>query len=380
MKSAIIDRQGLDTGALAESQTETRTPLDSRSLRPAWPPTENVIKAINNLSRDNFLYADYDDSELQKALAMFCHIDAEYIQTYAGSDVALDAICRAYLEPGVEMPISSPTAGSIKYYADIFGVKITSFYGASPFETDIDALIEKINEYTRLIYIGNPSDPAGSILSEFDACRLLDKAQNAMVIIDESALMLRQYSLAYLSKRHNNLFVVRSFDGIYGLDSQPFGFLISHPGNLKFLDKFRLGHSPNIMTNITARAALSDIDLIDRRIENVLENMTYLTVRLRSLGLLCRTNINGNVLIKVDDADRIIRRLKEKQIFADSLNKFAQLENYIMVAIHSDMQAADLVDVLSEIIGTDEMTEPKTMPGITLKRSITIHSGRMRSD
>lgn len=355
--------------------TEANTKLFSRTdneaisfaYRPTWPPTAKVLEALKNLEHDNFRSFVYDENELHRALSEFCGMSENYLQTYAGADVALEAICRAYLEPGVEILIASPTMSRIRNHADSFGVRIRRVQNATPFDVNVDSLIEKANEFTRLVYIGQPSLPGGAIMGESEARYLLDNSGRAMILIDESALMMRQYSLTRLVKKYRNLFVVRSFDGVYGLDAQPFGFVVSHPDNLKMLVRYRLGHSPHILANIAATAVLADMDRVDERINNIHENMLYLTVRLRSKTMSCRMIPSGHILIKTDNPAEVADRLHRRGIFSLSLESYEQFENYIMIPVESDDFSGRLMDAVGNMPMTGEPGEYHTMGRITLK-------------
>ncbi len=321
-----------------------------------WLPTEKVLDALKNPGQETFRHFEYDENELHRTLSGFCGLEDDYIQTYAGADVALEAICRTYLEPGVEILIAAPTMSGITSHADSFGVRVTKVNNPTPFDVNVDRLIERVNDFSRLIYIGQPSLPGGAVLSDSEARYLLDNAGRAMVIVDESTLMLRQYSLAHLVKRYRNLFVVRSFGGVYGLEAQPFGFVLSHPDNLKMLNRYRLGHSPHILANIAAAAVLADMDRIDERINSIHEYMIYLTVRLRSNQTSCRITPSGHILIKTDSPTEIIERLTNNDIFALSLERYDQLEKYIMVPVRS----GDFGTLLTEAFENEPQNSTRT--------------------
>ena len=348
---------------------QARDDIEALSLanEATWLPTERVLDALKNLAQENFRHIEYDENELHRRLSGYCGLNEDYIQTYAGADVALEAICRTYLEPGVEILIASPTMSRITSHADSFGVRVMKVNNPSPFDVNVDRLIERVNDFTRLIYIGQPSLPGGAVLSDSEARYLLDNAGRAMVIVDESALMLRQYSLTHLVKRYRNLFVVRSFDGAYGLEAQPFGIVLSHPDNLKMLNRYRLGHSPHILANIAASAVLSDMDRIDERINNIHENMIYLTVRLRSKQTSCRITPSGHVLIKTENPAEVIERLRYNDIFALSLERYEHLENYILVPVRSGDFGPLLIDACENELEDSTKGGFKPNAKITLK-------------
>ncbi len=356
------------TGVLSSNDPARTAPV----FRPTWPPTQKVLEALKNLERDDFLSFVYDENELYRSISEFCGLPENYIQTYAGADVALEAVCRAYLEPGVEILIALPTMSRIRHHADSFGVRIRRINSPTPFDINVDSLITHINDFTRLLYIGQPSLPGGVLLNESEARYLLDNAGRAMVIIDESALMMRQYSLTSLVRKYHNLFIVRAFDGVYGLDAQPFGFILSHPDNLKFLERYHLGHSPHILADIAAAAVLADMDRIDERITNIHENMLYLTVRLRSKNMTCRMTPSGHILIKTENPDVIMKRLYRHGIFSLSLAAFEHFENYIMVPVEADDFSGRLMAAFEDISPPDEQR------GITARARITLKAKSRR--
>jgi histidinol-phosphate/aromatic aminotransferase/cobyric acid decarboxylase-like protein len=328
-----------------------------------WPPTEKVREALEAAKQPTSRFNTFDELKLYRGLSDFCGLSGDYIQTFGGAHAALDTIGRTYLEPGTEFLVGSPISGRIAGGAGFLGVRVRHISNPMPFDANVDNLIENLSDATRLVYIGQPSFPGGAVLGESEAAYLLDNSKDAMVVIDESSLMMRQYSLTGLVKKYHNLFIIRSFGGVYGLDDESFGFVLSHPENLRTLDRYRTGRGPKTQANLAAAAVLTDLDRIDARIDEIHENMIYLIVRLRADVSACRMTASGQILLQVDNPARIVQGFHSRGIFARSLEKYGGFEKCIMVPVGGGDFGARLVEAFDALPAVLESPKSRLEPG-----------------
>lgn len=122
------------------------------------------------------------------------------------------------------------------------------------FKFIVDLFIEKINKDIKVIYIDNPNNPTGQIISINDIRRVIEiaKRYNTYVIIDEAYgdYMEEKNSAISLMNSYSNLIVIRSASKFYGLPDCRIGYL--------FADRSFI----NIYNNISLPFSLSNFSIL----------------------------------------------------------------------------------------------------------------------
>ena len=352
LKAENSDRQDNSKSTAGTNQIKiVESGLSSDKEQVQWTPSEKVIDTIRKaVQQDIFGTAAGDNTEILEQLSNYTGLPVENIQTFAGADPALEATVRTFLEPGMEAIIVGPTSSNIKIYADIFGVGLTVHYGSSPFSADAEGLAAMLRESHRMVYIGNPTNPTGTVYTNAEIRYVLDSAPtNTLILVDESYCTNDDYSASELIRRFDNLIVVRSFSNVYGLGGLPFGYILASPDNIRMIERLRTGRKSSALTLAAASAILQDMEYISRRVEQIRDNMIFLSVRLRSLGISIRMTPSDFILIRVARPDIVFKELVREGISAVDISHFKQLDNYIKVTVRDDENSARLVELFENM-------------------------------
>ena len=157
------------------------------------------------------------------------------------------------------------------------------------FKCDVDNMLLEVSPKTKLIFIANPNNPTGTIISHAELKRLLSKVPpNCFVVIDEA---YAEYVNAKnfpnsikLQKTFPNLIILRTFSKIYGLAGLRIGYAIVNNEVANVLRKNRLPFYLNTFCEDAAITAISDKKFIEKScIKNNLERI-YLRSGIKSLG------------------------------------------------------------------------------------------------
>lgn len=182
-------------------------------------------------------YPDFPYKQLKKELAYYwrdtCSIDESNINLGAGSMDILLNINRMFVERNTAILGNCPTFTS--YTSDVkLNEGIYDHVLLDPdnnYRFNPDSLIEKINSKYALIYIDNPNNPTGQVISLSSIKEIVDlaRANNVCVIIDEAYgdFMDGSNSAISLVNQYDNLMVARSFSKGFGLAGLRVGYLIS---------------------------------------------------------------------------------------------------------------------------------------------------------
>ncbi|GAA4053678.1 pyridoxal phosphate-dependent aminotransferase [Flavobacterium chungnamense] len=135
-----------------------------------------------------------------------------------------------------------------------------------PLTTDkkinLQAMLEAVNQDTKLVYICNPNNPTGTICEREALVECVTRiSQNTIVLIDEAYLdFTKQQSLSNIVNDHKNIIIVKTFSKIYGLAGARIGYAIA---NKTIIDKLansqsNTNNSVSVVSKLAAIASLKD--------------------------------------------------------------------------------------------------------------------------
>lgn len=297
------------------------------------PPSPKVIKALTEFVQKNPInwYPDVESRKLREKLSAYTHFPADFIQTFNGSDNALECIARTYVEKGDEVVICSPTYDHFRVYVESCGGKTVPVYGNNPFEPKPRALMDAVNGNTKIIYISNPNNPTGALYSQGQLESILEHAKNALVIADEAYYEFCGSTAAALVDHHSNIIVTRSFSKSFGLAGLRCGYVIAHPSCIKHINKVRIGKNINSLAQVAAIAALDDLSYTQRYIDEVNEGKKWLVNKLESENIHAVDTPANFIMIRTKNPKKITEYLESQGIYVRNRSHVHQLDGYIRI-------------------------------------------------
>ncbi len=247
--------------------------------------------------------------------------------------------------------INTPGDGGFAHAAMSLGAGVVEVRHDSPFEPQIEAIINRIGPRTRLIYISNPNEITGSVFSESEIVFLLAYAERAMVVVDEDYCEFCGNSVADLVTRFPNLIVKRSFARAFGLGAIPTSYILTDPENLEFIERVKGESGPGGLGQVAATAALEDAGYMRRYVSEVNRSRKFLSENLPEVGYEFMMTPANFFLLKVPQPDQASEFLASENILVRSLDNEPGLEGYLRITIGTPDQADRLLTVLSQLSG-----------------------------
>ena len=151
-----------------------------------------------------------------------------------GADAIIGYLCTAYLEPGTNAVMGAPSFPT--YQLD------TIKTGATPVVTplrdgafDTGALAAAVSDATRIVFVCNPNNPTGGIVTADELRALIDAVSDrVLIVVDEAyAEYVSDPEFPETITEHvmprPNVVVLRTFSKIFGLAGLRIGYLIGQP-------------------------------------------------------------------------------------------------------------------------------------------------------
>ncbi|MBG9736036.1 histidinol-phosphate transaminase [Paenibacillus alvei] len=222
-----------------------------------------ILQEVNNMS----IYPDGAARALTDAVAAHLDVERKQLIFGAGSDEIILMICRAYLVPGDEIVIADQTFPQYKHNAEIEGA-VTIEVPLKDGAHDLDAMLAAVNDRTKIVWICNPNNPTGTIVSADELDQFVARVPaHVMVVLDEAYC---EYVTdpnfrdgLELVRRYSNVVSLRTFSKIYGLASLRIGYGIGHPDVIHTINQVREPFNTTRFAQAAALAAVQDQAFIE---------------------------------------------------------------------------------------------------------------------
>lgn len=284
-------------------------------------------------------YPDSDAFDLRNALARYHGVPANHIAVTNGSHELID-LCAA-------LSLRAGTAGLYSQYAfQAYPISIKARGAtaievpASDYRHDPAAMREALTPSTRLVYICNPNNPTGTLLSPAEIEVILDSVgPDTLVVLDEAYIdyvdpTLRPDSISLLA-RYPQLVVARTFSKAYGLASLRVGYGIMHPDLVDAIARIRPTFSVNALAQRAALAALADRAFLQRTQSLNRAGVAQITQALERQGIPFIPTHANFITISLNDAKTVAQRLLQAGIVVRPLGAY-ELDNFIRVTVGTE--------------------------------------------
>lgn len=321
-------------------QTPMHLPHRERIAKLDWnecvrPPSPRVREALAEFVAQGTLnwYPDVEATQLRSALSDYTGVDPDAIRVFGGADAALEYIARTFLENDDEVVWSPPTYDNVRVYVESCGARLQVAPVQSIWNPEPGALLAAVTTQTRMVYLANPNNPTGTLYSADQIAALLWACPSVGFVVDEAYGEYAGVTAASLVTAHPNLMIVRSFAQAFGLAGLRIGYVLSHPDNLRIMDRIRVGKNTNSAAQVAAIAALRDPEYLRATVAETRLSMRLLADALGQLGLTVRTTPANFALVRVGDPETMCRFLANRLIFVRNRHQVAHLDGYIRITV-----------------------------------------------
>jgi histidinol-phosphate aminotransferase len=226
---------------------------------------------------------------LTRDLAQHWSVEPENLIIGNGSDEIIQFIGLAYVQPGDEVLTAHPSF--VRYEAA--AVLNAGVLVAAPLRDlrfDLPAMADRISDRTRVVFIANPNNPTGTMVTRAELERFLDRVPEHLVVAMDEAYF--EYadspdypdSLEYM-RQGRNVIVLRTFSKIYGLAGLRVGYGIARPELVRYLHQVREPFNVNSLAQAAACASLRDPDQVERSRRVNREGKAALTAAFDAMAL-----------------------------------------------------------------------------------------------
>lgn len=317
-------------------------------------PSPKALEAMGEAIKETRLYPDDECFELMNALEAHLGFPQDHLVVGRGSDEVIHMVGLAFLNPGEEVIMADPPFTlyeSTAVLMDAIPVKIPM----KDYTHDLPAMREAINERTKLVFIANPDNPTGTIVTQGEVEKFMEGLpENVLVAFDEAyyEYVTSPYfpnTLEYV-RQGRNVVVLRTFSKIYALAGLRIGYGIAPPHIMQHIRQVRQPFNVSNVAQAAAVASLADGEQVlrSRRINE--EGKRYLEEEFSRLGLNSVPSQANFILVDVGrDSVEVFQKLLREGVIVRTGEIFG-LPTHIRVSIGIREENGKFISALEKVL------------------------------
>jgi len=270
-------------------------------------PSPKAMKAYRATSRELARYPDGACSRLRQALAEHNDIEVDRIVCSNGSEQLIDMLARAYAGVGDEVIFTEHAFISYRIATQATGA-VPVAVAEKDLTADVDAILNHVNNRTRIVFLANPNNPTGTYISFDEVKRLrIGLPRDVLLVIDAAYgeyVDRPDYSVAKVLADHEdgNTVILRTFSKIYGLAALRVGWAYCPVEVVAVLNRVRGVFPVSRPAQAAAIAALADSEHTAKAKQHNDRWLRFLSDELQQIGFRTTPSVGNFVLIHFDDA------------------------------------------------------------------------------
>ena len=297
-------------------------------------PSPKALAAMRDMLERAHFYPDGGGYYLREAIAAKTGLKRGNVILGCGSNEVIEFIGKAYLNPGDEIIAARHAFVVYKLMATLFGAETIEVPDPN-FCHDLDAMLAAITPRTKEIFIANPNNPTGTLVSQEEIDRFMDRVpENVVVVFDEAyyEFLPEPPDTLKFVREGRNVVVLRTFSKIQGLANLRIGYGLAKAELIDVLQKTRQPFNANGIAQAGALAGMLDDEHQQKTRELTWAGRAFLQREFAAMGLEFVPSHANFVLVKVGDGKAVFTALMKRGIIIRDMNAYG-LPEWIRVSV-----------------------------------------------
>ncbi len=320
-------------------------------------PGKKALAAIQQALSGLALYPDGSGFSLKQTLSNKYSVSPEQITLGNGSNELLELVARAFLTPVHEVVFSQHAFAVYPIVTQSVGAKAV-VVPALNYGHDLDAMLKAVTDKTRIVFIANPNNPTGTLLSQDSVERFIKALPDTCICVLDEAYFEFVSSLEAIDsidsiewlKKFPNLLITRTFSKAYGLAGLRVGYGLSSPEMADILNRVRQPFNNNTLALVAAEAALNDEEHLQETIRVNASGMLQLTEGFKALNLEWIPSSGNFVLVDIKQSGQdIYEALLRRGVIVRPVANY-ELPHHLRISIGTETENKVFLKALAETL------------------------------
>ncbi len=317
-------------------------------------PSPRAIEAAMRAMQSANLYPDGSCFELKQAVAKHVGMPSECLLFGNGSDELIHYIGLTFLNPGDEVITGHPSFVRYEAAAKLNNARL-HLVPLREHRFDLPAILERVNERTKIIFIANPNNPTGTIVTADEVEVFMNALPEHVVVVWDQAY--QEYvsradypnTLRYV-REGRAVIILRTFSKAYALAGLRVGYAIARPDIIDAMNRVREPFNVNSVAQAAALAALHDQEHLRRAVELNRQGLEYLYRHFERLGLsYVRSEANCVMVDLGRDSQPVFQALLRKGVIVRTGHIFG-LPTYLRITTGKPEENERFICALEEVL------------------------------
>ncbi len=292
-------------------------------IGPSPKALEAIMGALKNLHR----YPDGTNYYLTKRLAEKLKVPLNRIVLGNGSNEIIELLVRTFLREGDEVVIPEPSFLMYEIMVQAGGgrpVKVA----LKEWVLDLEGMAESISSRTRMVFVNNPNNPTGTIVSRDDFEEFLQRVPpEVIIVVDEAYIEFVRDSTCPSGLDHidgdKTVVTLRTFSKAYGLAGLRIGYGVIKESLADLVHRVRQPFNTNLLAQVGALAALDDDAFLKKTVSTVHKGLDFLYREVEKLGLRYFPTQTNFFLIDVErDAKSVFEKMLRRGVIVRPMTAY----------------------------------------------------------
>ena len=319
-------------------------------------PSPRALAAVQALDAEAIVrYPDDAPVELRNAIATRHGLNPDNIVLGNGSDELLTLMAQGYLAAGDEAICSEH--GFLVYPIAIRAAGATPVFAPDhdDLTANVDAILQRVTERTRLVYLANPNNPTGTYLPIDELKRLQGELPPHVLLVIDAAyaeyVRRNDYEAGIeLVSSCENVVMTRTFSKAYGLAGMRVGWMYAPAHVVEVINRIRGPFNVSTVALAAGAAAMRDVAHLHKAVAHNEHWRDWLAQELSALGLEVTPSVANFLLVHFPDeegrrAEEADAYLKSRGLILRRMGSYG-FPNALRVSIGTEEANRLLVDTL----------------------------------
>ena len=285
---------------------------------------------------------DYPDPiarKLRSAISKKNGINEDQVLLASGSESILSILCRTFFLNKENAITADVTFVGFFVQIGVRGVHLKKIPVTADYRFDVKALVNAIDEHTKMIYVANPNNPTGTYIDKDEFEWMMQQVpSDVLVVMDEAyfeySSNIEDYPHA-ITYGYDNVIVLRTFSKAYGLAGFRIGYAMGHKDVIAMMMKTKLTFEPTGLAQAAALAAYQDHDFLKKGIDVVESSKKRLYAFFDKHNVKYIRSVSNSVMMICDSEEEAInftQSMLEQGVILRRINAFG-LPNCIRITV-----------------------------------------------
>lgn len=246
-------------------------------------PSPKAVEAIKNEAEHVNIYPDTNATALKNKLSEKFDVDKDQILLGNGGEELIKLIGMTVINEGDEAIMAEPSFSLYEIAVKHMGGEAIKIPLTKDFKHDFEKFVDAITDKTKIIFVCNPNNPTGNIMTKAEVDYLVDNIpDDVFLVMDEAyfefAIKNEDYpnGMDILKKRKNTI-VLRTLSKVAGIAGVRIGYGFTNPEFVTQMSKAKGVFNVNRIAQAAAVAALEDDEHIEKTVKLNYDSLKLLT-------------------------------------------------------------------------------------------------------